>query len=176
MVCWPYSLPFFTTTLEEKNNLTVWLDFVTRYNAGNINGTRTATLPYSWVHSRNISGTRTATLPYSWVHSRNISGTKTATLLYISIYSFSLPFLVSLLLVRFKKRLMIVKKVIRSRKSEKNNSTKTREWTQLYGRVAVLVPLILREWTQLYRRVAVFVPLILREWTQLYGREQFLFN
>jgi hypothetical protein len=38
----------------------------------------------------------------------------------LSIYSFSLPFLVSLLLVRFKKRLMIVKRVIRSRKSEKN--------------------------------------------------------
>ena len=38
----------------------------------------------------------------------------------LSIDSFSLPFLVSLLLVRFKKRLMIVKKVIKSRKSEKN--------------------------------------------------------
>ena len=37
-----------------------------------------------------------------------------------SIYSFSLPFLVSLLMVRFKKRLMIVKRVIRSRMSEKN--------------------------------------------------------
>jgi hypothetical protein len=38
----------------------------------------------------------------------------------LSIYSFSWSFLVSLLLVRFKKRLMIVKRVIRSRKSEKN--------------------------------------------------------
>jgi hypothetical protein len=38
----------------------------------------------------------------------------------LSIYSFSLPFLVSLLLVRFKKRVMLVKRVIRSRKSEKN--------------------------------------------------------
>jgi hypothetical protein len=38
----------------------------------------------------------------------------------LSIYSFSWPFLVSLLLVHFKKRLMIVKMVIRSRQSEKN--------------------------------------------------------
>ena len=41
----------------------------------------------------------------------------------LSIYSFSLPFLVSLLLVRFKKRLMIVKRVIRSVSRRRTNDT-----------------------------------------------------
>ena len=43
---------FFHHNFDRKKKFYFVIRFCNWYNAGNISGTRTATLPYSWVHSR----------------------------------------------------------------------------------------------------------------------------